>query len=66
MTWAIPVREYFGKCYCSLFNSLMFLILQAVAPYLPVGDPPLSPAIYEMVLHTFLLTDTKVRKLQSL
>lgn len=34
--------------------------LKAIAPYLPRGDPKLSPAIYEMVLKDFLLTDIEV------
>ncbi|ESO87990.1 hypothetical protein LOTGIDRAFT_126722, partial [Lottia gigantea] len=34
--------------------------LKAIAPYLPRGDPKLSPAIYEMVLNEFLQTDYEV------
>ncbi|KAK6166083.1 hypothetical protein SNE40_022857 [Patella caerulea] len=34
--------------------------LKAIAPYLPRGDPKLSPAIYEMVLNEFLMSDYEV------
>ena len=34
--------------------------LKAITPYLPRGEPKLSPAIYEMVLNDFLQTDQQV------
>ncbi|XP_064614137.1 vacuolar protein sorting-associated protein 41 homolog [Liolophura sinensis] len=33
--------------------------LKTIAPYLPQGDPKLSPAIYEMVLNEYLQSDYK-------
>ena len=32
-------------------------MLQVIAPYLPTGEPALSPQLYEMVLNEFLQTD---------
>jgi hypothetical protein len=34
--------------------------LQAILPFIPQKDPQLSPAVYELVLNTFLQEDCKV------
>ena len=40
-----------------IFNVFFF---QAILPYIPQKDPQLSPAVYELVLNTFLQEDCKV------
>ncbi len=40
-----------------IFLSDILFPWQAVAPYLPRGEPRLAPEIYEMVLNEFLQTD---------
>ena len=41
----------------------MFLLFpfQAILPFIPQKDPQLSPAVYELVLNTFLQEDCKAR-----
>lgn len=44
-----------------MFNVLhIMLSFQAILPYIPQKNPQLSPAVYELVLNTFLQEDCTV------
>jgi len=38
------------------------LFLQAIRPYIPLKEPELAPAVYEVILHYYLKKDCEVQK----